>query len=89
LENNDDWVTGTLKQWGARKRARIKADSELSFSKYTAKMLLSLVFILLDGIFIPSGFEALGLFTFGYAVPIAIVLIAAAALELKALSLFR
>lgn len=84
-----DSISETIRRWGARKRIRMEADSKLSFRSYTAKMLLSLFFILLDGIFIPSGFEAVGLLTTQFAVPIAISLLVVVAVELKVLSLFR
>lgn len=89
MGDKDDSITDTILRWGKRKRARIQADSQMSFRKYSAKILLSLAFIFLDGIFIPSGFEALGLLTLSYAVPIAVVLLLVVALELKVLSLIK
>ena len=89
MSDKKDSVTETILRWGARKRARMEADSKLGFWSYIAKMLLATLFILLDGIFIPSGFEALGLLTFGFVVPIAITLLVAAVAELKVLSMIR
>jgi len=89
LPDKEDSVTETILRWGAKKRARMEADSKLGFRSYAAKMLLALVFILLDGIFVPSAFEALGLLTVGFAVPIAITLLVAAFAELKVLSMIR
>lgn len=88
-ENKEDSVTGSILRWGAKKRSRIRADSSIGFGRYAAKMALSLVFVVLDGIFIPSGFEALGILTVNYVVLIAIVLTVAASVELKILSLIR
>jgi len=89
LGEKEDSISETILRWGARKRNRMEADSRLSFRTYTAKMLLSLLFILLDGIFIPSGFEAVGLLTAQFAVPIAVSLLVVVAVELKVLSLFK
>lgn len=89
MGEKEDSISETILRWGARKRIRMGADSKLSFRVYTAKMMLSLFFILLDGIFIPSGFEAAGLLTTEFAIPIAVALLVAVAVELKVLSLFR
>jgi len=67
----------------------MEADSKLGFRSYAAKMLLTLLFILADGIFIPSGLQAAGLLTAEFAVPVGAAFLLVVAVELKALSLIR
>jgi hypothetical protein len=90
-EKNDDShrdppAAGVLIRYGERKRERMLADSKVSFGKFLIKTALSAVFLLVDFLLIPSVFQMAGLFDAQMAVPIVIVLLAAAAAEIELLS---
>lgn len=86
MTEKKDSISETILRWGARKRARMEADSKMSFRTYAAKMLLVVAFIFIDGLFIPSLFQWLGLLAVQFVLPIAVALVAAAAVELSILS---
>lgn len=81
LGEKKDAVSEALRRIGEKKSARMAADSKISFRRYLARMLFATASLFVDGLLIPSAFQALGLLTAASAVPIAVVLIAAAASE--------
>jgi len=89
MTEKKDSISETILRWGARKRARMEADSRLGFRSYTIRILLILGFTFLDGIFIPSAFQSLGLLRAQFVVPMVIVLVAVVAVEVKAVSRVR
>lgn len=89
MGKDEDTISEKLLRLGAGKRARMAADSRLSFRRYSFKVSLMLFFMLLDGLLIPSAFQLFGLLTVQFAVPIGATLIAAAAVQLWALSRIR
>ena len=76
-----DAVAEALKRIGEKKSARMAADSKISFRRYLARMLFATASLLVDGLLIPSAFQAFGLLTAAFAVPIAVALTAAGACE--------
>jgi len=86
MEDKQQKNKGMLARLADRRRARLAADSALSFRKFAAKMSLIVVFFLVDGLIIPSAFQTYGLLTRSYALPIALTLLLAVALELELIS---
>lgn len=86
MGEDDDTVRGIFRRFGGRKRARLAADSALSFKKYLTKMALITASLLFDGLLIPSVFQWLGLFTLGFAVPMGLALLLAVAVQVKLIS---
>ncbi len=89
MGEEEDSVSAYLRHLGRRRKSRIVADSQMGFTRYALKMLLVSAFIVVDGLLIPSAFQAAGLLTRADAIPIAIALLAAVFLQAEALSRFR
>jgi len=83
---DDQKKRGMLLRLADRRRARLAADSALSFKKFVAKMSLIVASFLFDGLVIPSAFQTFGLLTRAYALPIAFTLLLAVALEIELIS---
>jgi len=86
MEDKSQKDRGMLRRLADRRRARLIADSALSFKKFATKMSLIAASILIDGLIIPSAFQAYGLLTRAFAVPIVLTLLLAIALEIELVS---
>jgi hypothetical protein len=86
LEEKESSISETILKLGADKRSRMVADTKLSFRRYTLRMLLTLSFILLDGLVIPTAFQLAGLLTMEFVIPIGMTIVATAALQIVLLS---
>lgn len=86
MEDEEQKPKGILGRLGDRRRARLAADSALSFRKFAAKMSVIVASFLIDGLIIPSAFQTYGLLTKAFALPIILSLLLAIALELELIS---
>ena len=77
---------GMLRRLAEKRRARLAADSAMSFRKFAARMSVVVGSIFFDGLIIPSAFQAAGLLTRAFALPIALSLLLAVGLELELIS---
>jgi len=80
---------GILVQLADKRRAHLVADSALSFKKFAARMSLIVASFFFDGLVIPSAFQAYGLLTRTYALPIALVFLLALAIEISLITRIR
>jgi hypothetical protein len=86
MGEDDHKAKGMLQRFGDRRRARLAADSAMSFKKFMTKMFAITVSLLFDSLVIPSIFQSFGLLTRGFAVPIGLAIIAAVALQVAFIS---
>jgi uncharacterized membrane protein len=86
MEDKQQKNRGVLTRLADKRRARLAADSTMSFKKFAAKMSLVVAFFLFDGLVIPSAFQAFGLLTRAFAIPIALTLLLAVAVETESIS---
>lgn len=86
MGDNDQKDKGILRRLADKRRARLAADSALSFKKHVAKMSLIAVFLFLDGLIIPSVFQSYGLLTREFLLPIGLTLLLAIAVQVELLS---
>jgi len=86
MEDKQQKNKGILMRLADKRRARLVADSALSFKKFAAKMSLIIASFLFDGLVIPSAFQADGLLTRAYALPIVLTLLLAIGLEIELIS---
>jgi hypothetical protein len=86
MGDNDQEDKGMLRRLAHKRRARLAADSAMSFKKYVARMSLVVVFLFLDGIIIPSVFQSYGLLTREFLLPIGLTLLLAIAVQVGLLS---
>jgi len=83
MDDSEQKPKGMLGRLADRRRARLAADSAMSFRKFAARMSIVVASLFIDGLIIPSAFQAFGLLTKAFALPIALVLLLAVALELE------
>jgi hypothetical protein len=81
MGDDDKENKGTLRRLANKRRARLAADSAMSFKKYAAKMSLIVFFLFLDGLIIPSVFQSYGLLNREFVLPIGLILLLAIALQ--------
>ena len=86
MEDKQQKNKGILTRLADKRRARLAADSAMSFKKFATKMSLIVASFLFDGLVIPSAFQAYGLLTGAYALPIVLALLLAVALEIELIS---
>ena len=86
MEDKQQKNRGMLWRIADKRRSRLTADSALSFKKFAAKMSLVVVSFFFDGLVIPSAFQAFGLLTRAFALPIALTLLLAIAVEIELIS---
>ncbi len=89
MDNKEDSLSEYIRRLGQRRKSRIAADSQIGFTHYAVRLLLALGFIVVDGLLIPSAFQAAGLLTRAFAVPMIVLIIALVFLQAEALSRFR
>jgi hypothetical protein len=86
MGEDDHKAKGMIQRFGDRRRARLAADSAMSFKKFTTKMVAITASLLFDSLVIPSIFQSFGLLTRGFAVPIGLAIILAVALQVSLIS---
>jgi len=89
MEDKQQKNKGVLMRLADRRRARLAAESAMSFRKFVARMSLVVASFLLDGLVIPSAFQTYGLLTRAYALPIGLAVLLAVALEIELISRIR
>jgi hypothetical protein len=83
MEDEQQKNKGILARLADKRRAQLTADSAMSFRKFAVRMSLVVASFFFDGLVIPSIFQAYGLLTRAFALPIALAVLAAVALEIE------